>query len=136
MKNGVVKFAIVMTVLSAIYAIANNHNNPVELVGSLIFDFVIWLLIGAIGAWLDEKLLHRKKDAVSRKDYDLDKVRETKTTGGKEPSPAGQDAKTKKCPECSRDNLADVAFCSYCGHKFGLICPNCGRENLPDANIC
>jgi hypothetical protein len=127
MKNGVVKFAVILTVLGALGAIATYYKNPTELIFSLTIgagaNFLFWFVVGTIFVWVKNKLQRSPK---SQPGKELPLVAELK------PGISG----SKKCPNCSRENLPDVLFCNYCGHKFNKPCSNCGRENLPDASTC
>jgi hypothetical protein len=127
MKNGVVKFAVILTALGAIGAVATYYRNPTELIFSLTIgagaNFLLWFVVGSIFVWVKNKLERSPK---SQPGKELPPVAESK------PGAPG----FKKCSNCSRENLPDVLFCNYCGYKFIKSCLNCGRENLPDASIC
>jgi hypothetical protein len=41
-----------------------------------------------------------------------------------------------RCPECGRENAAEMKFCGECGTGLTVLCRQCGARNSPAQKFC
>jgi class 3 adenylate cyclase len=41
-----------------------------------------------------------------------------------------------RCPECGRENAAEMKFCGECGTRLTVLCRECGARSLPAQKFC
>jgi class 3 adenylate cyclase/tetratricopeptide (TPR) repeat protein len=41
-----------------------------------------------------------------------------------------------RCPECGRENAAEMKFCGECGTRLTVVCRECGARNAPSQKFC
>src|SRR5215467_3083616 len=41
-----------------------------------------------------------------------------------------------RCPQCGRENVAEMKFCGECGTRLAVVCRECGTRNAPAQKFC